>query len=70
MALGDGTLIEAGDPVAISSMRTDNIGQQYVGIYRPTARPDHRCRLTLISDDGAGVLTQGHLTPADPVAGA
>ncbi len=37
MALGDGTLIEAGDPVAISSMRTDNIGQQYMGIYRPTA---------------------------------
>ncbi|MYR07576.1 NlpC/P60 family protein [Gordonia sp. SID5947] len=37
MALGDGTLIEAGDPVAISGMRTDNIGMQYMGVYRPTA---------------------------------
>lgn len=36
MALGDGTMIEAGDPVAISSMRTDNIGMEYMGIYRPT----------------------------------
>lgn len=34
MALGDGTLIEAGDPVSISPMRTDNIGMGYVGIYR------------------------------------
>ncbi|MFW0783820.1 NlpC/P60 family protein [Gordonia sp. CPCC 206044] len=37
MALGDGTLIEAGDPVGISPMRTDNIGMGYMGIYRPTA---------------------------------
>ncbi|MGV9709752.1 C40 family peptidase [Gordonia sp. NPDC003424] len=37
MALGDGTMIEAGDPVGISPMRTDNIGQQYMGIYRPTS---------------------------------
>lgn len=37
MALGDGTLIEAGDPVSISPMRTDNIGMQYMGTYRPTA---------------------------------
>ncbi|MFW0797749.1 C40 family peptidase [Gordonia sp. CPCC 205515] len=37
MALGDGTLIEAGDPVDISPMRTDNIGMQYMGVYRPTA---------------------------------
>nr|WP_212763039.1 C40 family peptidase [Gordonia araii] len=37
MALGDGTLIEAGDPVSISAMRTDNIGMGYKGVYRPTA---------------------------------
>ena len=37
MALGDGTMIEAGDPVAISAMRTDNIGMGYKGVYRPTA---------------------------------
>lgn len=36
MALGDGTLIEAGDPVAVSPMRTDNIGMGYQGVYRPT----------------------------------
>lgn len=37
MALGDGRIIEAGDPVQISPMRTDNIGMTFHGVYRPSA---------------------------------
>ncbi len=37
MALGDGRMIEAGDPVQISPMRTDNIGMNFHGVYRPSA---------------------------------
>ncbi|MGX9296467.1 C40 family peptidase [Tsukamurella paurometabola] len=36
MVLGDGRMIEAGDPVQISAVRTDNIGQQFYGFFRPT----------------------------------
>ncbi|MET9328233.1 C40 family peptidase [Tsukamurella sp. NPDC003166] len=36
MVIGDGRMIEAGDPVQISSIRTDNIGQQFHGFFRPT----------------------------------
>ncbi|BDH58798.1 C40 family peptidase [Tsukamurella sp. PLM1] len=36
MVIGDGRMIEAGDPVQISSVRTDNIGQQFHGFFRPT----------------------------------
>ncbi len=37
MALGNGQIIEAGDPVEISAIRTDNQGQTFHGFYRPTA---------------------------------
>ncbi|MDN5721980.1 MAG: C40 family peptidase, partial [Corynebacterium sp.] len=36
MVTGDGQMIEAGDPVQISSIRTDNIGMNFLGFYRPT----------------------------------
>ncbi len=36
MALGDGTLIEAGDPVQIGGVRETNLGQRFHGYYRPT----------------------------------
>ncbi len=36
MALGGGRMIEAGDPVQISAVRTDNIGQGFHGFFRPT----------------------------------
>ncbi|NMD57566.1 MULTISPECIES: C40 family peptidase [Tsukamurella] len=36
LVLGDGRMIEAGDPVQISAVRTDNIGQQFHGFFRPT----------------------------------
>ena len=36
MVIGDGRMIEAGDPVQISAVRTDNIGQQFHGFFRPT----------------------------------
>lgn len=37
MALGNGQMIEAGDPVEISAVRTDNQGMGFHGFYRPTA---------------------------------
>ena len=36
MFIGNGQLIEAGDPVAVSGLRTDNIGMSFYGYYRPT----------------------------------
>ncbi|HIW90735.1 MAG TPA: C40 family peptidase [Candidatus Corynebacterium avicola] len=36
MVTGDGQMIEAGDPVQISSIRTENIGMTFLGFYRPT----------------------------------
>lgn len=36
MVTGDGQMIEAGDPVQISSIRTENIGMNFLGFYRPT----------------------------------
>ncbi|MBD8506542.1 C40 family peptidase [Hoyosella sp. G463] len=37
MALGNGQMVEAGDPVSVSAIRTDNLGQAFYGVYRPTA---------------------------------
>ncbi|HJC61738.1 MAG TPA: C40 family peptidase [Candidatus Dietzia intestinigallinarum] len=36
MYIGNGQLVEAGDPVAVSGLRTDNIGMSFYGFYRPT----------------------------------
>ncbi|MEU5260477.1 NlpC/P60 family protein [Amycolatopsis sp. NPDC021455] len=36
MVIGDGQMIEAGDPVQISKIRTTNAGQSFIGFYRPT----------------------------------
>ena len=36
MAVGNGQMIEAGDPVQISHLRTANIGMAFLGFYRPT----------------------------------
>ncbi|WP_197320813.1 C40 family peptidase [Saccharomonospora sp. NB11] len=36
MVIGDGLMIEAGDPVDINPIRTTNEGQQFIGFYRPT----------------------------------
>ncbi|PXY32598.1 C40 family peptidase [Prauserella muralis] len=36
MVIGDGLMIEAGDPVQIGPIRTTNAGQQFIGFYRPT----------------------------------
>lgn len=36
MVIGDGRMVEAGDPVQISAIRTENIGQQFYGFFRPT----------------------------------
>lgn len=36
MVVGNGQLIEAGDPVQISSIRTENSGMEFYGFYRPT----------------------------------
>lgn len=36
MVTGDGMMIEAGDPVQISPVRTENIGMNFHGFYRPT----------------------------------
>ncbi|TCO65548.1 C40 family peptidase [Actinocrispum wychmicini] len=36
MAIGNGQMIEAGDPVQISHVRTSNIGMPFLGFYRPT----------------------------------
>ena len=32
----EGESVEAGDPVAVSGLRTDNIGMSFHGFYRPT----------------------------------
>lgn len=37
MVVGDGTMIEAGDPVKLSPIRTENAGQGFQGFWRPTA---------------------------------
>ncbi|MBL1075003.1 C40 family peptidase [Nocardia sp. 2] len=37
MVIGNGQLVEAGDPVQIGPIRTENIGMQFLGFYRPTA---------------------------------
>ncbi|UFS95593.1 C40 family peptidase [Nocardia huaxiensis] len=37
MVIGNGLLVEAGDPVQIGPIRTENIGMQFLGFYRPTA---------------------------------
>ncbi|GAA4820753.1 C40 family peptidase [Tomitella cavernea] len=37
MVLGDGRMIEAGDPVQVSALRTTNGDMQFQGFYRPTA---------------------------------
>ena len=36
MIVGDGTMIEAGDPVKLSPIRTSNAGQGFQGFWRPT----------------------------------
>lgn len=36
MYIGNGQLVEAGDPVSVSGLRTDNIGMSFYGFYRPT----------------------------------
>ena len=36
MYIGNGQLVEAGDPVAVSGLRTDNMGMSFYGFYRPT----------------------------------
>ena len=37
MIVGNGTMIEAGDPVQLSPIRTTNAGQGFHGFFRPTA---------------------------------
>lgn len=37
MVVGDGLMIEAGDPVQLSPVRTTNAGQGFQGFFRPTA---------------------------------
>ena len=37
MIVGNGTMIEAGDPVQLSPVRTANAGQGFQGFWRPTA---------------------------------
>lgn len=37
MIVGSGQMIEAGDPVTLSPIRTDNAGQGFQGFWRPTA---------------------------------
>ena len=36
MYIGNSQIVEAGDPVAVSGLRTDNIGMSFYGFYRPT----------------------------------
>ena len=38
MYAGDGMYIEAGDPVQLNPVRTDNIGMTFLGFWRPTAQ--------------------------------
>ncbi|MDG3010005.1 C40 family peptidase [Rhodococcus sp. D2-41] len=37
MVIGNGEMVEAGDPVQVSRVRTDNIGMAFKGFYRPTS---------------------------------
>ena len=37
MIVGNGMMVEAGDPVKLSPIRTDNAGQGFQGFWRPTA---------------------------------
>ena len=37
MVIGNGQMVEAGDPVQVSAVRTANIGMGFYGFYRPTA---------------------------------
>lgn len=37
MVIGNGQMVEAGDPVQVSAVRTENIGMGFHGFYRPTA---------------------------------
>lgn len=37
MVVGNGQFVEAGNPVQISSVRTDNMGMNFHGFYRPTS---------------------------------
>jgi cell wall-associated NlpC family hydrolase len=37
MIVGDGQMIEAGDPIQLSAIRTTNAGQGFQGFWRPTA---------------------------------
>ncbi len=37
MVVGDGLMVEAGDPVQLSAIRTTNAGQGFQGFWRPTA---------------------------------
>lgn len=36
MVIGNGQMIEAGDPVSVSAIRTENSGMNFQGFYRPT----------------------------------
>lgn len=36
MVIGNGLMVEAGDPVEVSSVRTTNAGMEFHGFYRPT----------------------------------
>jgi len=37
MVVGNGVMVEAGDPVQLSAIRTTNAGQGFQGFWRPTA---------------------------------
>ncbi|WP_067818666.1 C40 family peptidase [Nocardia inohanensis] len=37
MVIGNGQLVEAGNPVQIGAIRTENSGMRFLGFYRPTA---------------------------------
>ncbi|GAB2566512.1 C40 family peptidase [Nocardia heshunensis] len=37
MVIGNGRLVEAGDPVQIGPIRTENSGMRFLGFYRPTS---------------------------------
>ncbi|WP_405489550.1 C40 family peptidase [Nocardia sp. NBC_00511] len=37
MVIGNGQLVEAGDPVQVGPIRTQNSGMRFLGFYRPTA---------------------------------
>lgn len=36
MVIGNGQIVEAGDPVQVGSVRTENSGMEFYGFYRPT----------------------------------